>query len=852
MKILGRMAVFPTIPRRIERLHELAYNLWWTWTPDAQALYATIDPDLWARTEHNAVRTLAEADPTRLTALAKDAAFKARYDAVLAAFDAYMRADDTWFRQAHPEAADKTIAYFSAEFGLHESLPIYSGGLGILSGDHCKAASDLGLPFVGVGFLYPQGYFRQRITREGQQEAIYEKLSFAAAPVRPATDAQGREALINVDLPGRKVYAKVWRIQVGRIPIFLMDTDVELNAPSDRDLSARLYAGDHEMRIAQEIVLGVGGVRALRALGIDANVWHMNEGHSAFLGLERCRELVAGLGVSFDEARQIAAANAIFTTHTPVAAGNDVFAFDLVERYFGGFWPQLGLDRDGFCNLAREENGWGAGFSMTVLALRLSAQHNGVSRLHGEVSRQMWNFLWPDLVADEVPIGSITNGVHTATWLAPELAALYTRALGPDWYDHLDEPERWARVAEIPDAALWATHQALKEQLFTYSRARLQRQLTRHGEGTSALTAVEGLLDPNALTLGFARRFATYKRATLLFRDPERLARLLNDPARPVQLIFAGKAHPADQPGQALIRKVYQFSRAPEFAGKIVFLEDYDMDMARHLVSGCDVWLNTPIRPHEASGTSGQKASLNGLPNCSVIDGWWEEGYNGRNGWAIGERRDYQDDATRDDADALALYETLERAVVPAYYQRGADGLPHDWLAIMKEAIRTVAPAFSMRRMVKEYTDELYIPALQQGAQTDANNYALARELSDWERRLRSAWGQLSVTADGPREGQLAMGQAITVTASVRLGALTPADVRVELVVARDENGDLRERRVIAMRAESAAGETRDGARRYQARFDPTASGSLVYGVRVVPSHPGLRNPLALGLARWA
>ncbi len=851
MKILGRMAVFPTIPRRIERLHELAYNLWWTWTPAAQALYETIDPDLWARSEHNAVRTLAEADPIRLTALAKDAAYKAQYDAVMADFDAYMRPESTWFGETYPEYADKIIAYFSAEFGLHESLPIYSGGLGILSGDHCKAASDLGLPFVGVGFLYPQGYFRQRITREGQQEAIYEKLNFSEAPVRPATTPDGREALIDVELPGRKVYAKVWRIQVGRIPIFLMDTDVPQNAPGDRDLSARLYAGDHEMRIAQEIVLGVGGVRALRALDIDANVWHMNEGHSAFLGLERCRELVAGLNVSFDVARQIAASNAIFTTHTPVAAGNDVFAFDLVERYFGGFWPQLRLDRDGFFNLAREENGWGAGFSMTVLALRLSAQHNGVSRLHGEVSRAMWNFLWPDLVADEAPIGSITNGVHTATWLAPELAALYTRYLGDDWYAHLDEPQRWERVADLPDVELWTAHQTRKERLFAYTRARLQRQLTRHGEGTAALNAAGSQLDPNALTLGFARRFATYKRATLLFRDPERLARLVNDPERPVQIIFAGKAHPADKPGQEFIRTVYQFSRAPEFAGKIVFLEDYDIDMARHLVSGCDVWLNTPIRPHEASGTSGQKASLNGLPNCSVIDGWWEEGYNGRNGWAIGERREYQDDATRDAADALALYETLERAIIPTYYARGEDGLSHEWIAIMKEAIRTVAPAFSMARMVKEYTDEMYITALQLGARGDANNYALARELAEWERRLRAEWGNVSVTAEGPREGQLAVGQAIRVTANVRLGGLRPDDVRVELVTARDDNGALNERQVIAMRQEGGEGQA-DGAYRYRASFDPTANGSLVYGVRVVPSHPGLRNPLELGLARWA
>ncbi|MBF6592100.1 MAG: alpha-glucan family phosphorylase, partial [Ktedonobacterales bacterium] len=613
---------------RIGRLHELAYDLWWTWNADAQALYAAIDPEIWARGEHNAIRVLMEASATRLDALAQESDYLARYDAVLAAFDVYLRSEATWFSRAHPEAAGKTVAYFSAEFGLHESLPIYSGGLGILAGDHCKEASDLGVPLVGVGFLYPQGYFRQRITAKGGQEALYEKLHFSEVAARPATDPDGHEVVIGVDLPGRTVYAKVWRIQVGRVPLLLMDTDVEPNAPEDRTLSARLYGGDHEMRIAQEIMLGIGGVRALRALRIDANVWHMNEGHSAFLGLERSRELVSGLGCDFEVARRIAAANAIFTTHTPVAAGNDVFNFDLVERYFHAYWPQLGLDRDRFFDLARQRTSWGDGFSMTVLALRLSAQHNGVSRLHGDVSRKMWHFLWPDLEESEVPITSITNGVHTATWLAPSLNQLYCRSLGADWYARLDDPDLWRHVAEIPDEALWSAHQALKADLITYARARLRRQRTRLGEGTAAVEATDGVLDPRALTIGFGRRFATYKRATLLFRDPQRLARLLSTSERPVQIIFAGKAHPNDQPGQDFIRQVYEYSRQPEFAGRIVFLEDYDMDMARHLVSGCDVWLNTPIRPHEASGTSGQKASLNGLPNCSIIDGWWEEGYD--------------------------------------------------------------------------------------------------------------------------------------------------------------------------------------------------------------------------------
>lgn len=849
MKILGRMAVFPSIPERISRLHELAYNLWWTWNPEAQALYATIDPDLWQRSEHNAVRVLVEAPADRLTTLAADADFLAAYDHVLRDFDAYMRPESTWFSRTYPQYRDKPIAYFSAEFGIHESLPIYSGGLGILSGDHCKEASDLGLPFVAVGFLYPQGYFRQRISRDGRQDAIYEKLSFSQVPATPATDPDGNEIMVSVDLPGRSVYAKVWRIQVGRIPLYLMDTDVEPNAPNDRTLSARLYGGDHEMRIAQEIMLGIGGVRALRALRIDAMIWHMNEGHSAFLGLERCRELVHGLGVDFSVAREIVAANAVFTTHTPVAAGNDVFNFDLIDKYFGDFWPQLGLDHDAFHALAAQQTGWGMGFSMTVLALRMASQRNGVSRLHGDVSRKMWHPLWPDLDVDEVPITSITNGVHTATWLAPRLDGLYQRYLAQDWYQRLDDPELWANINDLPDADLWQAHQEMKDALIAYARERLARQRARVGEGVASLRAAQRALDPNALILGFARRFATYKRATLLFRDPERLARLLSNPERPVRIVFAGKAHPADKPGQDFIQRVYQFSRMPEFEGKIVFLEDYDIDMARHLVGGCDVWLNTPIRPHEASGTSGQKASLNGIPNLSILDGWWEEGYNGHNGWAFGERREYVDDNTRDEADVSALYDLLEREVVPLFFDRGPDGIPHGWLAVMKEAIRTCAPQFSMRRMVKDYVNDLYIPALLLGQRIDADNYQQARELASWKQSLLPAWERVALTVEGPREGRLAIGQPVRLTALVRLGDLTPDDVRVELIAGRDDDGVLRDHQILPMERE---GNPDNGVYYYGGQLAPATSGSLVYGVRIVPHHTGLPHAYEIGLARWA
>jgi starch phosphorylase len=849
VKILGRLAVFPTIPDRIARLHELAYNLWWTWNPDAVALYASIDPTLWDHVEHSAVRLLSEVKGETLERRATDRDFLKRYDTVLDTFDAYMQSSDTWFSQTSPDAAHNTIAYFCAEFGLHESLPIYSGGLGILAGDHCKEASDLGLPFVGVGFLYPQGYFRQRITHEGEQEAIYDKLNFSQAPAIPALDPEGREVRISVELPGRTVYAKVWRIQVGRVPLYLMDTDVEPNDPTDRSLSARLYGGDHELRIAQEIVLGIGGVRTLRALGIDAAVWHMNEGHSAFLGLERCRELVQGLDVPFAVAREIAAANAVFTTHTPVAAGNDVFSFDLVDRYFRDFWPQLGLDREAFHRLAREKVEWGEGFGMTILALRLSSQHNGVSKLHGAVSRAMWRFLWPEIEEEEVPIGSITNGVHTATWLTPRLAALYTRYLGPDWYACLDDPDTWSRVDEIPDGELWEAHRQLKGELFAYARARVARQRRRHGEGKAALGAVDRLLNSGALTLGFARRFATYKRATLLFRDPKRLARLLNNVDRPVQITFAGKAHPADKAGQEFIKQVYEYSRRQEFAGRIVLLEDYDIDMARRLVSGVDVWLNTPIRPHEASGTSGEKASLNGVPNCSIRDGWWDEAWAGNNGWAIGDAHDEQNAETRDDNDADALYTLLEREIVPLYYDRGLDEIPHNWVAVMKEAIKTVAPIYSMRRMVKDYVESLYLPALTLGARIDADHYRLARELVEWEERVRDNWPDVSLQVEGPRDGQLQIGQPITLTALAQLGALTPDDVRVELIYGQDDDGAVRGRCVVAM---ERTGKAEHGVYRYHATIHPETTGSLVYGVRATPTHAGLASPYELGLAHWA
>ncbi len=849
MNLIGRISVFPKVPDALARLPELAYNLWWSWEDKAQALFAQIDPVLWTATNHNPVKFLRNVHQEKLDQAAADADYLAQYAAILQAFDHYMApAGQDWFSQAHGAQRDQIIAYFSAEFGLHEALPIYSGGLGVLSGDHCKSASDLNLPFVGVGFLYPQGYFTQHIDEEGRQQAEYEKIDFAEVPVTPALDKAGNEVLIHVDLPGRTVYAKVWRFQVGRIPIYLMDTDVPRNAPQDRELSARLYGGDREMRISQEIVLGIGGVRALRALGYEPAVWHMNEGHSAFLGLERIRELVQG-GLSFDEAVEAVRANTLFTTHTPVPAGNDAFDLQLVEKFFWQYWGQLGIDRDRFIQIAREELPWGPQFSMTVLALRLSGYANGVSKLHGEVSRGMWQFLWPDLPVDQVPIGHITNGVHSKTWLAPELEALYSRYLAANWREKVDDPAIWAEVTQIPDAELWAAHEARKQKLVDLVRERVQAQMVRHGEGPRRLNAAGQVLNPQALTLGFARRFATYKRATLLFSDEERLKRILNNPERPVQIIFSGKAHPADEPGKALIQRIYQLSNQPDYAGKIVFVENYDMNIARHLVSGVDVWLNNPRRPHEASGTSGEKAALCGVPNFSILDGWWVEGYDDENGWVIGEEREYKDEATQDEADVFSLYQTLEQEIIPLFYARDEAGVPTGWVATMKAAIRSCAPQFSMQRMVKEYTTQYYLPAANNSGHFSAEHFALARELAGWKRQVQQRWPNVHLEAAIAGAAQANVGEPVTIKGKLWLNGFPADAVAVEIVAGRQGNGsELSDSHVVAMQQ---VGEEQ-GALLFEGLFTPSDSGVYALGVRARPTHTGLVNPYELGLSKWA
>ncbi len=700
-----------SLPRRLGKLSDLAYNLWWTWNIDAEHLFRSIDPHTWEDTNHNPVVFLRKVPRQCLNAALHNSHFLNTYDHVIDAFKAYMAgAQNTWYARQYPERINQPIAYFSSEFGLHQTLPIYAGGLGILSGDHLKEASDLGLPLVAVGFLYTQGYFIQRITEDGWQESLYANLSFNDLPVIPILDNNGDALTINVMIAGREVYARLWKVQVGRVMLVLLDTNVPKNQPSDRELSARLYTSDLEMRISQEIILGIGGVQALRMLGFNPAVWHMNEGHSAFLVLERARELVQA-GNSFEEAANEVRASTIFTTHTPVLAGNDEFPLLLIDKYFSNYWPRLNLDRDSFLDLARHKQPWGETFAMSILALHMSGRANGVSELHGQVARKMWSFLWPNTPVEDIPITHITNGVHTSTWIARRMENLYYHYLGPDWLEHLDNPEIWEAIEKIPYAELWSIRRHLKRRLVHYIRERARKQWLNNRIRSIQVIASGVLLDPYALTIGFARRFATYKRANLILRDPERLLRLLNRPGMPVQIIFAGKAHPADEPGKRLIQEVYRQIKRSDNGGRLVFLEDYDMNLARYLLQGVDVWLNTPQRPNEASGTSGMKAALNGVLNCSVLDGWWREGYNGHNGWAIGEDRDYDDPATQDAADAESLYQLLEKQIIPLYYDRSTENLPIKWLAREKESIRTLAPRFSLRRMLKEYIGEMYIPA---------------------------------------------------------------------------------------------------------------------------------------------
>ena len=711
---MTRYSGLPPVPERLSRLEELATDLWWTWHPAARGVFRRLDYPLWRATAHNPVRMLWTISHEKLETAAADEGFLDLYDRAIAALDNARSARHTWYAGTFPQLRGQTIAYFSAEFALHQSLPIYAGGLGVLAGDHCKEAGDLGVPLIGVGFMYPQGYFHQHISAEGWQEESYERLNWADAPIEQALTPDGKPCVTAVPLGDRSVLVAVWRVRMGRVTLYLLDTDLEENAPWDRELSARLYGGDRETRVQQEIILGIGGVRALRALGIEPSAFHLNEGHAGFVVLQRIRDLIER-GSSFDEALEAIRQTTIFTTHTPVAAGHDAFPFQVVEKHLANCWGTLGPNRDRFLALGAHDSGAGAQFNMTALAMRSAVAINAVSQLHGQVTRAMWD-IWPGFATADRPVGSVTNGVHLPTWLSGEICDLLGRYFSADWLDRQDDPALWDGILAIPDDELWAVRASLRAYLFTFVRERARQRWTEERVGTPRVVAAGTLLDPGALTIGFARRFTGYKRAELIFRDPERLARILSAAGRPVQIIFAGKAHPADDIGKHLLQRVYRHALNPLFAGRVAFVDDYDLHVAHFLVQGCDVWLNNPRKPLEASGTSGMKAAINGVPHLSIGDGWWAEGFNGSNGWVIDGGASGENHDETDAADAAALYRLLEEEVVPAFYDRDRAGVPRRWVAMVKESIRSIAPRFCARRMVKEYATRMYAPALERQA----------------------------------------------------------------------------------------------------------------------------------------
>jgi starch phosphorylase len=701
--------LFPNLPERLLGLGEIAENLWWSWHPAARMLFKMLNRQAWKESGHNPDKMLKEILKENLESAANDPDYLRHYDVVLSRFRKEIGKKGSDILESASDIS-RPVAYFSAEYGLHRSLPFYAGGLGFLAGDYIKECSDLGIPLVAIGFMYPDGYVHQVIREDGWQESRDEILDREAASISRVLNEDGSQLAVKVPLTEPPIYVAVWKVEVGRVPLYLMDTDIDLNDPWNRGISARLYIGDREQRLRQEIVLGIGGSEVLEKLGIKHSVTHLNEGHPAFALLERIRDRIQE-GMSYGEAIEKVRGTSIFTTHTPVPAGHDVFPFPLMEKYFHSYWPSLGLERDAFLQLGIHPNEPQAGFNMTAFALRMSGHRNGVSRKHGQVARRMWQSLWPDLPEDKIPIGHVTNGVHVPTWTEPKMELLFNKYLGPDWLEDHENPVIWEFIEEIPDEELWKTHYWLKIKLIDAIRYRARRRWTEDRASPSIVVAGGAMLDPSILTIGFARRFATYKRADLIFRDMERLKRLLNDRWRPIQIVFAGKAHPADDPGKRILQRIFNAARDPEMGGRIAFVEDYGEQLAQYLIHGVDIWLNNPIPPMEASGTSGMKAALNGVPNLSIADGWWIEGFNGRNGWAFGEEEVSEN---RDPADAEAIYRILEQEILPLYYKISEEGIPHDWVKVMKESIKSNAAKFSARRMVREYVQKFYANTLKE------------------------------------------------------------------------------------------------------------------------------------------
>ena len=851
MYLFGKINVKPQLPERIEGLYKLATNLWWSWNSYALRLYDYIDSNLFKKVKKNPVKFLSEINQKRLIEVSTDSDFLKDYDIVMENFYGYLNNTNTYFSKTYPELKDSKIAYFSAEYGLDEILPIYAGGLGILSGDHCKSASDLGIPFYPVGLLYKHGYFNQLINKDGSETFLYTEAQIEDLPILPVKNSDGTDLIVSVDLPGRVLYLKVWKINIGRISLYLMDSDIDTNSEMDRQLTLKLYGGNQETRICQEIILGIGGMKVFEALGINPTIYHMNEGHSSFVVLEVIKKLMREKNVSSNVAREMASACTIFTTHTPVPAGNDIFPVELMDRYFATYSAELGISRNDFLTMgSRTDSISSNGFDMAVLALKIAGKRNGVSKLHGEVSKKLFASLWSNTSLEEVPIDYITNGVHTCTWLAPNLKELYNAYMRPFWQERVHEVDTWNDIDNIPDEELWRVHQEQKEKLINMVRENIKAQKIRNSESVEEVNETDHLLDPKALTIGFARRFATYKRADLIFRDIEKITQLLNNPQRPVQIIFAGKPHPADIQGQELVKKIYQISKMPQFKNKVVILENYNMYTARYLISGVDVWLNNPRRPLEASGTSGEKAGLNGVINFSVLDGWWYEGYEAnKNGWAIGDDTEYTNYELQDNADSQSIYTILENEITPLYYAKSSKGYSTEWVKKMKNSIKSVGGVYNTNRMLCEYLSKLYVPQMKL-ITSDYSNKDKVIDFYNWKTSMYRDWNNISITSPAINdEVCMNAGERLDLVCAVNLGSIPPSSVAVEVFYGKFSNGEKLTNSVY--KTMDLSQELSSSTFEYKTSINIDNGGNYGYTFRVLPKNNMLINKQDMSLIKW-
>ncbi len=835
MAKINKFKVVPYLPDTLKPLIKISNNMWWVWNFEAIELFRRIDVNLWRESEHNPMKLFGLMSQTALDELAESESFLAHMKKVEEDLDFHMKSK-SWYDENKNDFEDSRIAYFSLEFGIHESLPIYSGGLGILAGDHLKSSSELGLPLCGVGLFYRLGYFRQYLNLDGWQQEKFPVTDFHNVPIKPVNNDKGEPIIIGVEMPGRTVYARIWDIQIGRIVLHLLDTNIDQNSSEDKKITDQLYGGDSDMRIRQEKLLGIGGIRALHAMHKTVTVYHMNEGHAAFLSIERIKMAMLNDKLTFKEACEFTTATNVFTTHTPVPAGNDRFEPDMIDAYFSEFYPKLGITKEQFLALGREnKDDKKETFCMTVLAIRMASKCNGVSRLHGKVSRNMWKNIWPSLPVHEIPIGHITNGIQTLSWTSDEMMRLFNRYLGPRWIDNTSDDTIWQKINSIPDSELWRCRERMRERLVVFARKKLKEQLLSRGVPAKEAEKANSVLDAEALTIGFARRFATYKRAVLVLRDVERLDKILNDREKPVQLIFAGKAHPHDGMGKDLIKQVIHLTKNERFRGKIVFLEDYDINIARSLVQGVDVWLNTPIRPKEASGTSGMKVAPNGVLNISVLDGWWDEAYNSNNGWAIGNGEEYSDLEYQDEVESLSLYDLLEKEVKEIFYHRGIDGLPMEWIAKIKESMKTLNAEFNTNRMVRDYTEKYYKKAHRNYKKFTVNNYSAVKELSSWKSGISTKIASVAVkNLYRTEDTEITVGSKVAVRAEIALGQLTPDNVIVELYFGGlDQSQEIHEGASLPMKFI----ESRDSIHVFEGQVLCLRSGEFGYTVRIIPSH---------------